>query len=136
MTETKQEDEAAIREILKRVVDSVHNLDYDGVRDFIPDDGVYFGSVAIRAQGYDELYEKQFTRVWPNIDEFNMVPSSISVHTSNELGWAICLFDSSAPGPDGKPVERKGRMTFIFEKRDGVWVMVHSHDSLYPAPPK
>ena len=130
MTETKQEDEAAIREILKRVVDSVHNLDYDGVRDFIPDDGVYFGSVAIRAQGYDELYEKQFTRVWPNIDEFNMVPSSISVHTSNELGWAICLFDSSAPGPDGKPVERKGRMTFILknEMAYGSWciAMIHS----------
>ena len=46
---------AAIREILDRIVDSVHKLDYEGVRDLIPDDGVYFGSIAIRAQGPDDL---------------------------------------------------------------------------------
>ena len=51
-----------IRNILKRIVESVHNLDYEGVRDLIPDDGVYFGSVAAQAHGYDELYEKQFSQ--------------------------------------------------------------------------
>ena len=33
---------AAIRKILNRITESVHNLDYEGVRDLIPDDGVYF----------------------------------------------------------------------------------------------
>ena len=126
----------AIRKILNRIVESVHELDYEGVRDLIPDDGVYFGSIAIKAQGYDELYEKQFSRVWPNIDEFKIDPSSISIHTSDKFAWAICLFESSAPGTNGEPVERKGRMTFIFEWRDEKWVMVHSHDSLYPALPE
>lgn len=123
---------AAIRKILNRIVQSVHNLDYEAVRDLIPDDGVYFGSVAVKAQGYDELYEKQFSRVWPNIDEFRIDPSSISIHTSGKMAWAICLFESSVPGEDGEPSARRGRMTFIFEWRDEKWVMVHSHDSLYP----
>ena len=125
----------AVRKILDRIVESVHELDYEGVRDLIPDDGVYFGSVAVAAQGYDELYEKQFSRVWPNIDEFKIDPSTISIHTSGKFAWAICLFESSAPGPDGEPLARKGRMTFIFEWRDEKWVMVHSHDSLCPALP-
>ena len=124
---------AAIAKILDRIVESVHNLDYEAVRDLIPDDGVYFGSVAVKAQGYDELYEKQFSRVWPNIDEFRIDPSSVSIHTSDNIAWATCLFESSAPGTDGEPSVRKGRMTFIFAWRDGKWVMVHSHDSLYPA---
>ena len=124
---------AEIREILDRIVESVHKLDYEGVRDLIPDDGVYFGSIAVRAQGYDELYEKQFSRVWPNIDEFKIDPSSVSIHPSGKFAWAICLFESSVPGTDGEPLARKGRMTFIFERRDDKWVMVHSHDSLYPS---
>ena len=78
------------------------------MRDLIPDDGVYFGSVAVRAQGYDELYEKQFSRVWPNIDEFRIDPSSVSIHTSDNIAWATCLFESSAPGTDGEPSVRKG----------------------------
>lgn len=122
---------AAITKILNRIVQSVHNLDYEAVRDLIPDDGVYFGSAAVKAQGYDELYEKQFSKVWPNIDEFKIDPSSISIHTSGKIAWAICLFQSSVPGADGKPSARRGRMTFIFEWRDKKWVMVHSHDSLY-----
>ena len=127
---------AAITKILNRIVECVHNLDYEAVRDLIPDDGVYFGSVAVRAQGYDELYEKQFSRVWPNIDEFRINPSSVSIHTSDNIAWATCLFESSAPGTDGEPSVRKGRMTFIFASRDGKWVMVHSHDSLYPTLPE
>ena len=126
------EQHTEIRKILNRIMESVHNLDYEGVRDLIPDDGVYFGSVAVKAQGYDELYEKQFSRVWPNIGDFKIDPSSISIHTSDKIAWAICLFESSVPVTDGEPLARKGRMTFIFEWRDEKWVMVHSHDSLYP----
>ena len=122
----------AIREILKRITESVHRLDYEGVRDLIPDDGVYFGSVAVKAQGYDELYEKQFSRVWPVIDEFKIDPSSISIHISDKIAWAICLFESSVAGTNRELAERKGRMTFIFAWRDERWVLVHSHDSLYP----
>jgi ketosteroid isomerase-like protein len=135
-TESKDLDELKIRAILDRVMDSVHNLDYEGVRDFIPDDGLYFGSYAVMAEGYDELYEKQFSKVWPNIKEFAMVSSSINIHTAETNAWATCLFVSSAATADGELVERKGRMTFIFERRQGEWSMVHSHDSLYPAAPK
>lgn len=129
------DDEAAIRSILDQVIASVHKLDYEGVRDIIPVDGLYFGSVASIARGYDELYEKQFIKVWPNISEFNIPPESISVKVSTPMAWATCLFESGGTDPDGEPVRRNGRMTFIFEYRDDKWIMVHSHDSLFPAPP-
>jgi len=126
-----------IRHILQRVEDSVHNIDYDAVTDLIPDDGIYFGSVATMARGYDELKEKQFMLVWPNVDAFSIVPDSIAVHAAGTLAWATCLFESTARGaPAGQSGTRKGRMTFVFEQRDGRWVMVHSHDSLNPTPPR
>jgi ketosteroid isomerase-like protein len=114
---------------------SIHKLDYEDVRDLIPDDGVYYGSVVAIARGYEELYEKQFSKVWPNVDEFNIVPISISVHNSGSIAWAICLFESSSAGVDGKTMERNGCMTFIFERRGEKWIMIHSHDSLYPTAP-
>lgn len=132
---TDNADEAAIRKILNLVAASVHKLDYEGVRELIPEDGVYYGSVATIAHGYEELYEKQFLQVWPRVQAFNIVADSIAIHTAGDFAWAICLFESLAPGPDGKAMERKGRMTFIFGRRDGNWVMLHSHDSLYPAAP-
>ena len=126
------DDAQRIRQILDKVVDSVHNLDYEAVRHFIPDDGLYFGSVATMARGYDELREQQFTKVWPNVSEFNIPSESIVVHVARPLAWATCLFRSGARGPGNQPAERRGRMTFIFELRDENWMMVHSHDSLYP----
>ena len=114
---------------------SIHKLDYEGVRDLIPDDGAYYGSVVAIARGYEELYEKQFSKVSPNVDGFNIVPISISVHNSGSIAWAICLFESSSAGVDGKTMERNGCMTFIFERRGEKWIMIHSHDSLYPTAP-
>ena len=127
--------ESEIRNILQRVVDSVRTRDYEAVRDLIPDDGIYYGSVAIMARGYDELREKQFSKVWPNIDKFSMPPESMQIQCMDRMAWAICLFESSATSPDGEILSRCGRMTFVFERRNGSWVMVHSHDSLYPTPP-
>jgi len=128
-------DEKAIVNILNRVVESVHKLDYAGVRDLIPDDGMYFGSVTPVARGFQELYEQQFSKVWPNISEFKMVDESIALQVCGPLAWATSLFVSGGKGSDGELIQRKGRMTFVFERRDGNWVMVHSHDSLYPVPP-
>ena len=127
-----ENDVKEIKHILGRVQSSVHALDYEAVRDLIPEDGLYFGSVAAVARGYDELYEQQFTRVWPNISEFTIPDESITVRVSRPLAAATCLFESTARAPDGKQFERKGRMTFVFELRDDKWIMVHSHDSLYP----
>ena len=72
-------DKDAILTILNRVQESVRNVDYEAVRDLIPDDGLYFGSVAPAARGFEELCAQQFTKVWPNISEFKFIADSIDV---------------------------------------------------------
>ena len=126
--------EAAIRDILHRVVNCVRDLNFEGVRDLIPDDGIYFGSVAPVARGYEELKENQFKHVWPNVRDFTILPDSISVKSSGSQAWATCLFESGVADPSDQ-TKRRGRMTFVFELRNGDWIMVHSHDSLYPVTP-
>ena len=128
-------DADAILSILNRVQESVRNVDYEAVRDLIPDDGLYFGSVAPAARGFEELCAQQFTKVWPNISESKFIADSIDVKVSGDLACAISLFESDGTDPAGNPIHRKGRLTFLFERRDGSWIMVHSHDSLIPTPP-
>ena len=48
---TASDDIDAIKGILRTIETSVHAIDYDNVRALIPDDGVYFGSVVVRAEG-------------------------------------------------------------------------------------
>jgi ketosteroid isomerase-like protein len=36
-------------------------------------------------------------------------------------------------GPDGRPITRPGRGTFVLERRGGKWLAVHSHFSLLPS---
>ena len=133
---TTNDDITAIKGILNTIETSVHAVDYDNVRDLIPDDGVYFGSVAVQAKGYEELKQKQFTRVWPNVGEFSITRDSIDIHLAGDTAWATCLFESTAKNAtNDKSGARKGRMTFIFERRDVGWVIIHSHDSLYPEAP-
>jgi len=124
----------AIRKILDTVVQSVHKLNYEGVREFFPDDGFYFGSYTPIARGYEEMVERQFAMVWPNISDFKIPADTITIQVSGAIAWATCQFESAATGPGGKSIERKGRMTFVFERRAGKWVIVHSHDSLDPTP--
>lgn len=126
--------EQAIRNILARVQSSVRKLDYEGVRDLIPDDGLYFGSAAAQARGYEALRSNQFEKVWPNIAAFTILEDSICVHADGTVAWATCLFESLGPDPDDQE-KRRGRMTFVFEHREDRWVMAHSHDSLFPAAP-
>ena len=124
----------AVRTHLERVQTCVQNMDYDGVRDLIPDDGLYFGSVAVQARGYKELRSNQFEKVWPNISEFSILEDSISIRAYESVAWATCLFESRGSDPNDLS-KRRGRMPFVFELRDNQWVMAHSHDSLFPTMP-
>ena len=42
-------------------------------------------------------------------------------------GWL-----TEVTGPDGRPVTRPGRGTFVLQRRGGKWLAVHSHFSLLP----
>jgi len=122
---------AALR-MLALIEQCVRARAYDAVRPLIAADGEFFGSFEPVMHGFDELRERQFMQVWPRIGQFTIPPESIRVGAAGDLAWASNRFHTSGTDAGGATLHREGRMTWIFERRAGSWVIVHSHDSLSP----
>ena len=55
------------------------------------------------------------------------------VRVSGDSAWIAGGWRTEVTGPDGQPVTRPGRGTFVLERRGGKWLAVHSHFSLLPS---
>jgi pimeloyl-ACP methyl ester carboxylesterase/ketosteroid isomerase-like protein len=124
---------AAARAMLDFIQAAVRARDVESVRPLIAEDGVYYGSFEPVMRGFSEMREKQFSKVWPNIANFAIPPESIRTGGSGDCAWAQNLFRTKAKDAAGAEFVREGRMTWVMERRQGRWVIVHSHDSLFPA---
>jgi ketosteroid isomerase-like protein len=53
----------------------------------------------------------------------------IKVHKSGEVAWltGFVLFEGKS---FGQPFDLTARLTYILEKRDGRWIIVHTHASV------
>jgi hypothetical protein len=60
----------------------------------------------------------------------------VVTRVTDDTGWIATVWQTARPQPGASPPVRRGRGTFILERRDGRWVAVHSHFSLIPADPQ
>jgi ketosteroid isomerase-like protein len=90
-----------------------------------------FGTWARAVAGLDNIVREQWQNVWPRIRDFHFEPGT-SVHASGDSAWIAGSWLTEVTGPDGRPVTRPGRGTFVLERRGGKWLAVHSHFSLLP----
>jgi ketosteroid isomerase-like protein len=51
---------------------------------------------------------------------------------SGDLAWVAAPWDSQGQDADGAWNDRPGRATIVLERRDGRWLAIHTHMSLYP----
>ena len=58
----------------------------------------------------------------------------VAVHLADETAWATLRWTLSATR-DGGPTTSRGVATFVLEKREGRWRVVHLHESEVPASP-
>lgn len=75
-------------------------------------------------QAYNEGVRKVF-------ESAKFVPNNdLNVVQKGPIAWTSVTFHLSGKRKNGEAVEREGRHTAIWEKRDGKWVVVHEHWSL------
>ena len=117
---------------LKVFETAVRARDFAGGRALFAGDAVAFGTWARAVAGLDNIEREQWRNVWPRIREFHFEPGA-SVHGSGDHAWIAGSWATEVTGPDGQPIHRPGRGTFVLERRDGRWLAVHSHFSLLPS---
>jgi ketosteroid isomerase-like protein len=99
-------------------------------------DVVSFGTVAEMARGLDQLYDEQWSRVWPAIREFQFELDELEVLVSPDrlLAVAAVPWSSAATASSVDASPRHGRATVVLRREDvdDPWRGVHTHFSLVP----
>ena len=126
------EPEAALRRWLEDFSAAVRAVDYErGMTMFAPE-VVGFGTFAGMLVGLDALVAGQWRNIWGVTRGFRFHLEDLHCGVSGNLAWVAVPWDSEGQRPDGAWFHRPGRATFALERRDGRWLAVHSHLSLYP----
>lgn len=113
----------------------VRALDFDAGRALCAPDMIAFGTFATALEGLDRVVAGQWRQIWPGIRDFTIRLDELRGGVHGDRAWAAAPWDSRGTRPDGTTFDRPGRLTIVFERRDGRWLARHTHFSLSPAPP-
>ena len=129
---TEPEPGTIVRAWLAEMERCVGDEDFARCRAIFAPDVVAFGSLGERLVGLDTLERDQWRRVWPRIRGFRFDLERLDWGGGEPVMWLTCPWSSEGTRDDGTRFARPGRMTAVLERRDGVWVSVHTHHSVIP----
>ena len=124
--------EIALIDWLKAFSAAVRAHDYEGGKLLFAPEAIGFGTYGDRLDGLETLVEKQWHHIWEITRGYDFDYDNVQCGVNGDLGWAAATWVSQKQDADGAWQNRPGRATFIFEKRNGQWLAVHSHHSLHP----
>lgn len=127
-------DDAEIRQWLVGFAEAVRAVDYDRGRAMFAPEVVGFGTYASMLSGRERLIEGQWKHIWGVTRGFTFRLDDLHCGISGDQAWVAVPWDSEGQNPPGEWYHRPGRATIILERRDGAWLAVHTHLSLYPLP--
>jgi ketosteroid isomerase-like protein len=127
---TKEEGE--IRAWLEEFAAAVRAVDYDHGRTMFAPEVVGFGTYAGMIGGLDPLIAGQWRNIWGVTRGFTFRLDDLHLGIAGDQAWVAIPWDSEGQHANGEWYSRPGRATIILERRDGRWLALHTHMSLYP----
>lgn len=122
--------EAEIKAILQRLTDAYGKRDLQGVLACFASDAdvVLYGTGADEKRIGPDQIRTQVERDWAQTETAAMSFAWISVSAAGAVAWAAVdgTFKLRAAG---QAMAIPARVSFVFEKRGGQWLIVHSHFS-------
>ena len=129
---TPDTDQAAIKAVLDRYIASIEKEDLELYAKNICHDTtmVNFGVFGPPIVGWAAL-KGVIAGQNESLSQTKITPSDVSIHVSpsGQWAWATSLWDFSATMGEA-PVQLAVRCTWVLEKQDGRWVIVHFHKSV------
>jgi uncharacterized protein (TIGR02246 family) len=122
----------AVRNLIDKYVSAVETEDMDAYEKLVAHDTlmVNFGGFGRPIIGWDAL-KKVMEGQNEMLSETTIGMSNLQIHVSadGKLAWAVCLWDLRAMMAENQ-VELPIRCTWVLEKRDAGWIIVHFHKSM------
>lgn len=124
----------AVKTLLEESISATEDEDMERLAaTFAQDDDLLFVDLPTDkdTKGWPDLkamFERQFEK-YSDVD-FKQTGLTINVSHDGQFAWCVYFCDFTAKMGD-LPVDQSGaRITYIFEKRDGKWLIVHFHYSV------
>jgi uncharacterized protein (TIGR02246 family) len=125
-------EKAAVKAVLDQYVASVENEDMNNYAQLVAHDNkmMNFGGFGDPIVGWDALKEVMEGQN-EALSETEITVSDMAIHVSEmgNLAWATCLWNLKATMGEN-PIELPIRCTWVLEKRDSKWLIVHFHKSM------
>jgi ketosteroid isomerase-like protein len=122
--------EAEIKALLTRLTDSYEKRDLEGfMACFAPDpDTVLYGTGADEKRIGPAEIQIQAQRDWDQTEAISMAFGWTSVSAAGPVAWAA-IDGSFNIRAGGQEFTIPARVSFVLERRDDRWLIVHSHSS-------
>ena len=102
-----------------------HFLNFEGAR--------YIESGGQNA-GLTDLIEHHVVPEGDSLDNFELSLSNVETHIEGDFAWAVADVDFKATvKSDQRDIHSTGYETFLFQRVDGQWMIIHTHSSSRPA---
>lgn len=123
---------AAVAQTIHRYIEAVEERDLVKYATVVAhdDDLAWYGSMPGQIVGWGEV-EGVIRGMFDALSDIKITQTDLRVHVSADrsLAWATCLWDFRATMGD-QPVVEPTRCTWVLERRDARWVIVHWHKSV------
>jgi ketosteroid isomerase-like protein len=125
---------AEIRQWLEDFSAAVRAVDYERGMTMFASDVVGFGTYASMLEGLEPLVAGQWRNIWGITRGFTFRLEHLHCGVDGDVTWVAVPWDSQGQDANGDWYDRPGRATLVLQRRDGRWLCIHSHLSLYPKP--
>jgi ketosteroid isomerase-like protein len=125
-------DAAAVTEMLNRYIEAVEERDLVTYATVVAhdEDLAWYGSMPGQIVGWAEV-EGVIREMFDALSDIKIMQTDLRIHVSADrsLAWATCLWDFRARMGDEAVIEPT-RCTWVLERHDADWVIVHWHKSV------
>ena len=123
---------AAVADMLNRYIEAVEEKDLVKYAAIIAhdDDLAWYGSMPGQIVGWGEV-EGVIRGMFDDLTDIRITQTDLRIHVSpdRDTAWATCLWDFRATMGD-QAITEPTRCTWVLERRDARWVIVHWHKSV------
>ena len=126
-----------VQAVLNQYAEAWETLDIESFSNVFShdDDLVIFSASPNKRYVGWEIFNEDVQKSYEEIEnvEISFRDISIRVHASGTIAWLSCLEDWNFVFQGQSISDEDARVTWILEKRDGKWVIIHAHWSMPPA---
>lgn len=124
-----------VMEVLQKWTQAFSDSDVETILSLYSPDALFLGTGSTSVvDGQPQEIRKYFEKALLNNRPRGAKLNSYSVLILSDYSVVVTGLDTLTGVKDGKPVSSDGRVTFVLEKKNGQWLIVHFHRSLMPVP--